>query len=517
MSDAETRIDWSSKVDDILRRYVDTLRQGDTIEGLDYWLQQVPQGHRDSLREMLEQARDEVSQASVETRIVSSDAILGIVADRSNTFSLDEMPSASAVSECQTFMGLSGEASTALQSQLQESSFATGETLLKQGETGRGLHLLLSGSVDIVDVQTGERIDVDGAGSVLGEMSLLTGQPCSADVVATSDVKALSLSADAYHAMKAEHPEMEIALSQLVSDRLGGRKHDALCGKTIGDYQLVRCINRGGMGVVYEARHIRSGLAVALKMLRHRFIYDDMMQSRFDQEAVLLEGLRHENIVSFQEHFLAFRTRFLVLDLCDGPDLFRLSRVRGPFDEPTTRAILGQIAMGLRYAHQSGVVHRDLKPGNVLVDLNGRARLTDFGLSKLLASEVPSGKAVGTPAYMPPEQFRTENVGPECDWYALGCLACEMLTGRILFRGSSWREMYDEKALKVPTTQWPPIDASDELRGVICDALEPSLEKRTIDLDLIASWADEAPLRDAQNPLRDAQNPLPDAQKPVQK
>ena len=315
-------------------------------------------------------------------------------------------------------------------------------------------------------------------------------QPCSADVVATSDVEALVLPTEAYQALRSPHPELEIALSQLVSDRLGGRRHDALCGKTICGYLLRRCINRGGMGVVYEAKDLEGGERVALKMLRHRFIYDDQMQQRFEQEARLLENLRHPNIISFREHFLAYRTRFLVLDLCDGADLFQVLRARGPLDESTVRAVLGQIARGLLYTHQSGVIHRDLKPGNVLVDRDGQVKLTDFGLSKLLESEIPWGKAVGTPSYMPPEQFRTDRVGPECDWYAIGCLICEMLTGRILFAPSNWLEMYELKRIKVPGDDWPALATSVELSTVIHQCLHPDPSQRKLDLELLAEWAE---------------------------
>ena len=109
--------------------------------------------------------------------------------------------------------------------------------------------------------------------------------------MATSDVEALVLPAESYHKLIAMHPDLEIAISQLVSDRLGGRRRDAFCGKTLDRYELLHCINRGGMGVIYEAREIDSGRRVALKMLRHRFIYDDKTQRRFEMESRLLEQL----------------------------------------------------------------------------------------------------------------------------------------------------------------------------------------------------------------------------------
>lgn len=496
-SDAETRIHWATQIALIRERFEAALRAGETIDGLDPWLAAVPEHVRDTLRSELEMCQAEISPSSVETRVLASDAAIGYSHRSEDPFlppdSSGTVDSSSAVDRCPTFQGLSSAASDALEKELAARSFPVGTQLLRQGEQARGLYLISSGAVDIVDTNTGERIDCDGAGSVLGEMSLLTGQPCSADVVAMTDVEALVLSTDGYEKLIDRHPELEIALSQLVSDRLGGRKHDALCGKSIGNYRLLHCISRGGMGVVYEAKPIDGADSdrVAVKMLRHRFIYDDQMKDRFDQEAKLLEDLVHPNIVRFREHFLAYRTRFLVLDLCDGSDLFRLLRVNGPMKESTVRAVLGQIAEGLLYAHRWGVIHRDLKPGNVLVDRDGRVRLTDFGLSKLLESEVLDGKAVGTPSYMPPEQFRRSNIGPESDWYALGCLIYEMLTAKLLFVGDNWMEMYRRKRNTAPSDQWPAVECSPELRALLHATLQPNPKDRQIDLESIAKWADQ--------------------------
>jgi serine/threonine protein kinase len=157
------------------------------------------------------------------------------------------------------------------------------------------------------------------------------------------------------------------------------------------------------------------------------------------------------------------------------------------------RAIVGQIAQGLLYAHSRGVVHRDLKPGNVLVDRSGQVQLTDFGLSRLLESEVLEGKAVGTPTYMPPEQFQTDRVGPECDWYALGCLTCEMLTSRILFMPRKWLELYEVKRAMKPSEHWPNVPASGELREVINGCLEPNPGDRHVDLKRLSAWANPVP------------------------
>jgi hypothetical protein len=491
--DPDTTFEWAAQIALIRQRFEAALRTGETIDGLNDWLKHVPGAMRPQLREQLEQCLTEAGGGSVETQLLNSDAAIGLGGDLEDLFCIDHGREDDAVQGCQTFQGLSTEAHQALQERFVSKSFSAGSELLRQGQGARGLHLVLRGSVEIVDTDAGQRIDIAGAGSVLGEMSLLTGQPCSATVTATTDVEALVLSNEGYDALVSRHPELEIALSQLVSDRLGGRSHDALCGKTIDRYQLERCVNRGGMGVVYKAKELTAGEPVALKMLRHRFIYDEHIQGRFDQEAKLLEKLRHPNVVSLLDHFLAYRTRFLVLDLCDGADLFRVISTNGPLDEETVRPIVGQIAEGLLYAHDSGVIHRDLKPANVLVDRGGQVKLTDFGLSKLLESEVLERKAVGTPPYMPPEQFQleaSEALGPECDWYALGCLICEMLTGQILFRTGNWMEMFEAKRNKTPSSDWPAIDCSPELRVIVEGALQPKASDRRLDLRRISRWSD---------------------------
>ena len=501
MTDPETNIDWSVKIKRLRSKYEAALLAGETLHDLSKWLEQVPKQYRLQLRAELEQCESELTCVSVETIIFATDAAFGPVPD--DLFSSGETSSSKAVRQCSTFHGLSEAALEALEKNLERKSFPQGSQLLEQGRPARGLHLILSGMVDIIDIDACERIDIDGAGSVLGEMSLLTNQPCSANVVATSDVEALVLSATGYRMLIAEHPELEIAISQLVSDRLGGRRRDALCGKLLDRYKLLRCINRGGMGVVYEAKEVDTDHRVALKMLRHRFIYDNKVQSRFEQEAKLLESLRHPNIVTLRGHFLAYRTRFLVLDLCDGADLSHLLQARGPMDESSVRAMVGQIATGLRKAHESGVIHRDIKPANVLVDRDGHTRLTDFGLGKLIESELLEGKAVGTPSYMPPEQFRTDDLGPESDWYAFGCMICEMLTGKILFPPSQWSKLFEKKRQMVPQDDWPKVNVSEELRQVIHGSLQPDWRDRKLDLEQISQWA--APIKGLFGPSANAE------------
>ena len=399
-----------------------------------------------------------------------------------------------AVTDCVTFQALSHDAKVALAKSIRPKKFEVGELILELEQPASGLHLITEGSVDIIGGRGNDRhlIDKDGIGSVLGEMSMLTGHPCSADVVVTNDVHALVLTTKAYQSLRTQHPEIEIALSQLVSDRLGHRSRDALCGKTLEGFRLEHCLSSGAMGVVYQAIDESNGVRRALKMMRHRFIYRPRVIHRFDQEADLLRQLEHPNIVSMRGHFVAYRTRFIVLDLYEGSDLRQVLCEHGPIDESISRRLLGQIAAGLSHAHESGILHLDLKPANILVNQEGHVAITDFGLGRLVEFDGVDNEVVGTPIYMPPEQFSMRNIGPHCDWYAFGCLAYEVLTGRHLFQSKKMAQLRLRK-LRLPASQWTELRLSQELRIHLESALQPLVKNRTLDLRAIAKWAAPVP------------------------
>lgn len=390
--------------------------------------------------------------------------------------------------------GLSENAKRALAEKMHLRSFEPGELILEQGQLGPGLFIVEDGQFEVRMAKNGcnEAIDFSGVGEILGEMSLLTGVPCTANVISVGHTRALMLSREDFEILKASYPEIEIALSQLVSDRLGSRATDALCGKRIGDCTLRRCINRGGMGVVYEAVD-SSGRTVALKMLRHRFVHESTTIDRFIREGKLLTELSHPNIVSVTNCFVAFNTRFLTMDYWEGCDLASILRHHGAMDEAWCRCLLGQLACGVRHAHAAGILHLDIKPANILISPDGRVALTDFGLCKLIGDAEDVDTVVGTPPYMPPEQFEKGKVCTASDWYALACTAVEMMTGQRLFQETSFREARAEKYRRTPSNSWPLWPASEELRKLICPALHADLTHRRLDLDMICEWAKPIP------------------------
>lgn len=210
---------------------------------------------------------------------------------------------------------------------------------------------------------------------------------------------------------------------------------------TFGDFELLREIGRGGMGVVYLARQKSLDRVVALKMILSGQWSSDAMISRFHGEARLAAGLKHPNIIRVHEAGVLHGQHFLVMEYVDGRSLDRLVEA-GPLSAERAARYVATIAEAVGYLHQSGIVHRDLKPSNVLVDSQDRIYVTDFGLAKLMDTDsqlTRTGELVGTASYMSPEQAagRTAEIGPASDVYSVGAILYHLLTGRPPHLGES--------------------------------------------------------------------------------
>jgi serine/threonine protein kinase len=205
----------------------------------------------------------------------------------------------------------------------------------------------------------------------------------------------------------------------------------------LGDrYELNEVIGRGGMADVYRATDRVLVRRVAVKLLRD-VTGDASERSRFTAEARTLARLSHPALVTVLDAGVDVEQPFLVLELIDGLSL--ADSLTGPMPAERVAAIGAQVAGALAHAHAAGIVHRDVKPGNVLLGRDGRARLTDFGIARLLgdaARHTKAGFTVGTAAYLAPEQVRGEQVTPAADVYSLGLVLLEALTGERVYQGS---------------------------------------------------------------------------------
>ncbi len=272
---------------------------------------------------------------------------------------------------------------------------------------------------------------------------------------------------------------------------------------TTGEFHIVRELGRGGMAAVYLAQEIALNRLVAIKVMAPGVMMGEGMVDRFRQEAVTVANLSHPNIITIHTVRQLDDLHFFVMKYVDGRPLDIVLQTSGVLPIAVVRAILFQVGSGLAYAHRRGVIHRDVKPANILLDRDGNAIVTDFGIAKV--AEVPgqtkTGTMVGTPAYMSPEQCVAEAVTWASDQYSLGIVAYELLTGAPPFSGSSYATMQGhlEKVPEPITTRRP--DCPPDLEAGVMRMLAKDAKDRFLTMGEALQALGARPLAD-DDPLR---------------
>src|ERR671939_995020 len=228
-----------------------------------------------------------------------------------------------------------------------------------------------------------------------------------------------------------------------------------------GRYRILRKLGTGGMANVYLAEDQELGRRVAIKILNERHAADEQFVERFRREAKNAAGLSHPNIVSIYDRGEAEGTYYISMEYLDGRSLKELILARGPAPVPVAIDYARQILAALRFGHRHGIVHRDIKPHNVVVDADGRLKVTDFGIARAGPSQMTEeGSIIGTAQYLSPEQAKGAPVDQRSDLYSVGIVLYEMLTGKVPFTGETPLEIAMKHLSEVPV---PPSEIRPEL------------------------------------------------------
>src|SRR5208337_2093774 len=248
-----------------------------------------------------------------------------------------------------------------------------------------------------------------------------------------------------------------------------------------GRYEILELLGQGGMGAVYKARDREVDRLVALKVIRPELAGHPDILRRFKQELILARQVTHKNVVRIFDLGTADGRKFITMDFIEGRDLKSIINERGSIPAAEAVPIVQQICRGLEAAHTEGVVHRDLKPQNVMVDDAGRVWLMDFGLARSmeLSGLTRTGVLMGTPDYMSPEQARAEKVDARSDLFSVGIIFFEMLTGRLPFQADTLMAKLLQRVQQraVPVTEIDPTIPPD-VSAVVSKCLEPDVTKR---------------------------------------
>jgi beta-lactam-binding protein with PASTA domain/tRNA A-37 threonylcarbamoyl transferase component Bud32 len=273
-----------------------------------------------------------------------------------------------------------------------------------------------------------------------------------------------------------------------------------------GRYRILRKLGSGGMANVYLAEDEDLGRRVAIKILSERYANDESFNERFRREAKSAASLSHPNIVSIYDRGEADGIPYIAMEVIEGRSLKELILTRGPLPLATAIDYTHQILDALRFAHRNGIIHRDIKPHNILLGAENRAKVTDFGIARAGASQMTEvGSIMGTAQYLSPEQARGAPVTAASDLYSVGIVLYEMLTGQVPFSGDSAIEIAMKHLNETPR---PPSslrpELTPELDHVVLRALAKNPEDRyqaseefSADLDRVEAGIPIAPATSA--------------------
>ncbi len=357
-----------------------------------------------------------------------------------------------------------------------------GERFVVQDAVEDTAFIIQRGSCLVIVEKDGELHPVDhyGEGDIIGGLGILTGEPRRAHVEAETDMDLWVMTRDQFDEMTEKDPALMDFITELVADRLDSRRPTAY--RTIGKYVATDIIGRGAFSIVYKGKHTGLNMPVVIKMMRHDMaMYPDFLDN-FHNEAKTIASLTHDHIVKVYDFEERYRTLFIIMEYLRGDSLKDMICHLRAIPPTLAADFLVQICSALAYAHQSGIVHRDINPSNIIVQPNDHLKIFDFGLACPAGTEDFSN--MGTAYYMAPEQIDGRPVDQRTDIYALGITAFEMVTGRRPFAEDNTKVLLDlhlTQDVMDPGNIIP--DIPDELRRFILKSARCDPDQRYQDMD----------------------------------
>ncbi|MGD8540396.1 MAG: serine/threonine-protein kinase, partial [Candidatus Aminicenantes bacterium] len=267
-----------------------------------------------------------------------------------------------------------------------------------------------------------------------------------------------------------------------VTETIEAPKEELTRGSTLANrYEIIEELGKGGMGRVYRVEDTKLKQEVALKLIKPEIAKDKKTIERFRNELKIARNIRHKNVCGMFDLGEADGARFITMEYVSGEDLKSFIRRAAPLSTSRTISIAKQVCDGLAEAHRLGVIHRDLKPNNIMIDKDGNVRIMDFGIARSLEAKgiTGAGVMIGTPEYMSPEQVEGKETDQRSDIYSIGVILYEMVTGRVPFEGDTPFTVGVKHKSETPkdprdiNTQIP-----EDISRVILKCLEKEKDKR---------------------------------------
>ncbi len=271
------------------------------------------------------------------------------------------------VKKIELFKAIPPKARLGLFSAIERLKVPSGTRFIRQGETGDSLFIIRSGSCS-VNHERGNivyRVALMGPGDIVGEMAVVTGENRNAHVDAETEMELWRVSRDDFDRICEEYKELREFLTGIVTNRLEAASITS--ARNIGKYRLQEIIGSGGYAIVYKGVHSTLNLSVAIKMLKHKLAMDSSFMDQFEREAKIIATLNHANIVKVYDVERLYRTVFIVMEYIQGIPLEKLLGSAGKLSPAESLNVLLQVCAGLGYAHERGIVHRDVKPENIMI------------------------------------------------------------------------------------------------------------------------------------------------------